>query len=145
VIFVDIPNSRSRHKDKLAPRFIMAEEPATPGFLHWSQYLIQFSTKDQWTRVSNAGLYPLILDPTIIGMTVTKVLIDGGVRLNIIFSNTLWKMGVDFLKMMTPTCIPFYRIGLGEVATPRPDHPTHYIWEPQKLLYRVHQVRSGRL
>jgi hypothetical protein len=27
--------------------------------------------------MENAGHYPLVLDPTITGMTVTKVLIDG--------------------------------------------------------------------
>ena len=63
----------------------MAAEPATPRYLNWSQYPIQFSREDQWTSVGNAGHYPLVLDPTIAGMTVTKVLIDGGARLNIIF------------------------------------------------------------
>ena len=47
------------------------------------------SREDQWTSVGNAGHYPLVLDPTIAGMTVTKVLIDGGAGLNIIFSKTL--------------------------------------------------------
>jgi hypothetical protein len=39
--------------------------------------------------VGNAGHYPLVLDPIIAGMTVTKVLIDGGAGLNIIFSETI--------------------------------------------------------
>jgi hypothetical protein len=39
--------------------------------------------------MGNAGHYPLVLDPTIAGMMVTKVLIDGGARLNIIFPETL--------------------------------------------------------
>jgi hypothetical protein len=46
--------------------------------------------------VGNAGHYPLILDPTIAGMTVTKVLIDGGAGLNIIFLETLRKIGLEF-------------------------------------------------
>jgi hypothetical protein len=44
--------------------------------------------------VENAGHYPLVLDPTIAGMTITKVLIDGRARLNIIFLETLRKMGL---------------------------------------------------
>jgi hypothetical protein len=64
--------------------------------LNWSQYPIQFSREDQWTRVGNAGLYPLVLDPTIAGITVTNVLIDGGAGLNIIFLEMLRKMGLDF-------------------------------------------------
>lgn len=67
----------------------MAAEPATPRYLNWSQYPIQFSREDQWTSVGNAGHYPLVLGPTITGMTVTKLLIDGGAVLNIIFSDTL--------------------------------------------------------
>ena len=72
----------------------MAAEPTTPRYLNWSQYPIQFLREDQWTSVGNAGHYPLVLDPTIAGMTVTKVLIDGGAGLNILFSKTLRKMGL---------------------------------------------------
>jgi len=43
--------------------------------------------------INNTGLYPLILDPTIAGMTITKVLINGKPRLNINFFDTLWKIG----------------------------------------------------
>ena len=56
----------------------MTAEQATPRYLNWSQYPIQFSREDQWTSVGNVGHYLLVLDPTIAGMTVTKVLIDGG-------------------------------------------------------------------
>jgi hypothetical protein len=88
----------------------MAAEPAVPRYLNWSQYPIQFLREDQWTSVGNAGLYPLVLDPTIAGMTVTKVLIGGGAGLNIIFSETLRKMGLDFARLITPIGIPFYGI-----------------------------------
>jgi hypothetical protein len=68
--------------------------------------------------MGNAGHYPLILDPTITGMTVTKVLNDGGARLNIIFSKTLRKMGLEFTRMITLTSVPFYRIVPGKAAMP---------------------------
>jgi hypothetical protein len=86
IIFSRILGLRSKHQDKLALRSIMAAEPAVPGYLNWSQYPIQLSREDQWTSIGNAGIYPLVLDPTIAGMTVTRVLIDGGAGLNIIFS-----------------------------------------------------------
>jgi hypothetical protein len=35
-------------------------------------------------------------------MTVTKALIDGGAELNIIFSDTLRKMGLELAGMITP-------------------------------------------
>jgi hypothetical protein len=68
--------------------------------------------------VGNAGHYPLVLDPIITGMTVTKVLIDGGGRLNIIFSEILRKMRLEFTRMITPTNVPFYGIVPGKVAMP---------------------------
>ena len=96
----------------------MAAEPATPRYLNWSQYPIQFSREDQWTSVGNTGHYPLVLDPTIAGMTVTKVLIDGEAGLNIIFLETLRKMGLQLTRMITPTSTPFYGIVPGKTAMP---------------------------
>jgi hypothetical protein len=68
--------------------------------------------------MGNAGHYPLVSDPTIAGMTVTKVLINGEARLNIIFSKTLRKMGLEFTGMITPTCVSFYRKVPGKGAMP---------------------------
>jgi hypothetical protein len=51
-------------------------------------------------------------------MTVTKVLIDGGAGLNIIFLETLRKMGLEFTRMITPTSVPFYEIVPGKAAMP---------------------------
>jgi hypothetical protein len=51
-------------------------------------------------------------------MTVTKVLIDGGAGLNIIFSETLRKMGLDFTGLITPIGVPFYGIVPNKAAMP---------------------------
>ena len=66
--------------------------------------------------MTNAGHYPLVLGPTIAGMTVTKVLIDGGVGLNIIFVDTLKKIDLDFTSLLTPNDVPFYGIVPGKAA-----------------------------
>jgi hypothetical protein len=118
VIFARVSGSRSKHQDKLALRTIMAVEPSTPKYFNWSQYPIQFSREDHWTSIENASHYPLVLGPTIAGMTVTKVLIDGGAGLNIIFLHTLRKMGLELAGMITPTSIPFYGIVPGKAAMP---------------------------
>jgi len=52
--------------------------------------------------VTNAGHYPLILGPTIASIIVPKVLIDGSIGLNIIFADTLKKIGLDFTSLLTP-------------------------------------------
>ena len=97
---------------------IMVGEPSTPKYLNWLEYPIQLSRKDQWTSVTNAGHYSLILGPTIASMIVPKVLIDGGVGLNIIFADTLKKIGLDFTNLLTPTNVPFYGIILGKPTMP---------------------------
>ena len=96
----------------------MVGEPSTLKYLNWSKYPIQFSRKDQWTSMTNAGHYPLVLGPTIAGMIVPKVLIDGGIGLNIIFADTLKKLGLDFTSLLTPTDVPFYGIVPGKAAMP---------------------------
>ena len=96
----------------------MAGDPSTPKYLNWSEYPIQFSRKDQWTSVTNVGHYPLVMGPTIAGMTVPKVLIDGGAGLNIVFADTLKKIGLDFTSILTPTDVPFYGIVPGKAAMP---------------------------
>ena len=68
--------------------------------------------------MTNAGHYPLILGPTIAGMTVPKVLIDGGAGLNIIFANMLKKIGLDFTSLLTPADVPFYGIVPSKVVMP---------------------------
>ena len=68
--------------------------------------------------MTNAGHYPLVLGPTIVGMTVPKVLIDGDAGLNIIFADTLKKIGLDFTSLLTPTNVSFYGIVPGKAAMP---------------------------
>jgi len=51
-------------------------------------------------------------------MIVPKVLIDGGIGLNIIFVDTLKKIGLDFTCLLTPTNVPFYGIVPGKAAMP---------------------------
>jgi hypothetical protein len=49
---------------------------------------------------------------------LTKVLIDGGSGLNLIFASTLRKMGLDFKDMLVPSKSPFYSIVRGNAAHP---------------------------
>jgi hypothetical protein len=67
---------------------------------------------------SELGKFPLVLDPVVAGSQLTRVLIDGGIGLNLLFASTLKKMGLNISKMLTPSTAPFDGVVLGNAATP---------------------------
>jgi hypothetical protein len=96
----------------------MSIEPVVPGPLRWSEVPISFSRDDQWMSFSEPGKFPLVMDPMVTEVRLTKVLIDGGSGVNLIFANTLRKMGLDFTDMLVPSKSPFYGIIPGNAAHP---------------------------
>jgi hypothetical protein len=76
------------------------------------------SRNDQWTSFSEPSKFPLVLDPVVAEVKLTRVLIDGGSGLNLIFASTLRKMGLDLMHMLVPSKSPFYGIVPGNVAHP---------------------------
>jgi hypothetical protein len=96
----------------------MSIEPAIPRPLRWSEVPISFSRDDQGTSFLEPGKFPLVLDPVVAEVRLTKVLIDGGSGLNLIFASTLRKMGLDFKDMLVPSKSPFYGIVPGNAAHP---------------------------
>ena len=70
-------------------------EPVVPTFLQWSESAITFDRTDHPESIPQPGRYPLVVDP-IIGMKqLTKVLMDGGSSLNIMYAEMLDAMGID--------------------------------------------------
>jgi hypothetical protein len=65
-----------------------------PLFLDWSETSITFDRDDHPNHVPNPGVYLLIIDPVIANMRLTKVLMDGGSDLNIIYAHTLDLLGI---------------------------------------------------
>jgi hypothetical protein len=118
VIFGGDGGFPSKHTQKLTLREILSVEPATTRLLRYSKVSIPFSREDQWTNFSELEKFPLILDLVVAGSQLTRVLIDGGSGLNLLFVNTLKKMGLDISKMLTPSKAPFYSIVLSNAATP---------------------------
>jgi hypothetical protein len=95
---------------------------------------------DQWTSFSEPGRFPLVLKPVVAGSKLNKVLINGGSRLNVLFTKTLKKMKLDITHMLTKSIFPFYdiipenaAIPLGSVVLPvtfgetRENYRTEYI------------------
>jgi hypothetical protein len=113
VLFGDLP---SRWVQKATRREVMSIEPAVPTPLRWSEVPITSSRVDQWPIFSELGWFPLVLKPVFAGSKLNKVLIDGGSRLNVLFTKTLKKMNLDITHMLTKSSSPFYGILPGNVA-----------------------------
>jgi hypothetical protein len=118
VIFRGEGDFGSRRDQKLLLQEIMSIEPAVPRPLCWSEVPISFSCDDQWTSFSEPGQFPLVLDLVVAEVRLTKVLINGGSGLNLIFTSTLRKMGLNFTDMLVPSKSLFYRIIPGNAAHP---------------------------
>jgi hypothetical protein len=118
VIFGGDGDFGSRREQKLLLQEIMSIKSAAPRPLRWSEVPILFSSDNQWTSFSELGKFPLVLDPVVAEVRLTKVLIDGGSGLNLIFASTLRKMGLDFTDMLVPSKSPFYGIVPGNAMHP---------------------------
>jgi hypothetical protein len=73
---------------------VLAAEKAPPSFLDWSEDAITFSREDHPNRIPNPGQYPLVVDPVIGNARFSKVLMDGGSSLNILYTHTLRLLGI---------------------------------------------------
>jgi hypothetical protein len=88
---VDMSNSqrkRVRHE-------VLTAKKAPPSFLDWSGDAITFSREDHPNRIPNPG-----------NSHFSKVLMDGGSSLNILYAHTLWLMGIG-LDQLRPSTTPF--------------------------------------
>jgi hypothetical protein len=118
VIFGGDEEFNSKREQKLLLREIMSVEPAVPQPLRWLEVPILFSRDDQWTSFTEPSKLPLVLDPVVAEVKLTRVLIDGRSGLNLIFASTLRKMGLDLTDMLIPSKSPFYGIVPGNAAHP---------------------------
>ena len=88
---IHVTKRRSKH----ALRDICAVEPVTPKSNAWSACPITFDRRDSPTNVRHEGSAALVLDPIINGYHLTRVLMDGGSSLNLIYQDTVRKMRID--------------------------------------------------
>ena len=117
IIFGGDP-SFSKRAQKLILREILSVELAIQRPLKYSEVHVTFSREDQWTSFSEPGKFPLVLNLVVQGSKLTRVLIDGGSGLNLIFASTLAKMGLNYMSLLTPSKAPFYGIVPGNSSTP---------------------------
>jgi hypothetical protein len=107
-------SSRQRKRER---HEVLAAEKAPPSFLDWSEDAITFSREDHPNRIPNPGQYPLVADPVIGNARFSKVLMDGGSSLNILYAHTLRLLGIG-LDQLRPSTTPFHGVAPGKRVQP---------------------------
>ena len=107
----------SKCRQKVTCREVYMTELATPAFLRWSESTITFDQTNHLESILHPGRYPLMVDLIIDTKRLTKILMDGGSGLNIMYAKTLDEMGIDRTRLR-PTRAPFHSIVHGKQAMP---------------------------
>jgi hypothetical protein len=103
-----VANASARHR-KQERRQVYSLKVATPVYLDWSDKPITFDQGDHPDCVPSPGRSSLVVDPVIGNARLSKVLMDGGSILNIIYAETLGLLGVD-LSTIRAGAAPFHGI-----------------------------------
>jgi hypothetical protein len=111
-----VVNASARHR-KQERREVCSVKVATPVYLDWSDKPITFDQGDHPDYVPSPGRYPLVVDLVIGNARLTKVLMDGGSSLNIIYAETLGLLEID-LSMIRAGAAPFHGIVPGKRVLP---------------------------
>jgi hypothetical protein len=111
-----VANASARHR-KQERREVCSVKVAAPIYLDWSDKPITFDQDDHPDCVPSLGRYPLVVDPVIGNVRLTKVLMDGGSSLNIIYAETLGLLGID-LSAIRAGAAPFHGIVPGKRVQP---------------------------
>jgi hypothetical protein len=109
-------NASARHR-KQERREVCLVKVAAPVYLDWSDKPITFDRGDHPDFVPSPGRYPLVVDLIIGNVRLSKVLMDGGSSLNIIYAETLELLGVDRSEVRAGAA-PFHGIAPGKRILP---------------------------
>jgi hypothetical protein len=111
-----VANASARHC-KQERGEVCSVKVVAPIYLDWSDKPITFDQGNHPDRVPSPGRYPLVVDPVIGNARLTKVLMDGGSSLNIIYAETMGLLGVD-LSTIRAGAAPFHGIVPGKRVCP---------------------------
>jgi hypothetical protein len=99
-------SSRQRKRER---HEVLTAEKEPPSFLDWSE--------DHPNRIPNPGQYPLVVDPVIGNARFSKVLMDGGSSLNILYAHNLHMLGIG-LDQLRPSTTPFHGVAPSKRVQP---------------------------
>jgi hypothetical protein len=89
---------------------------AVPKLMYWSDQAIGWDRADHPRIMTNLGGYALVMDPTFVGpannVKFSKVLIDNGSSINIMYRDTMQKLGIKE-NMLEPSNTTFHGIMSG--------------------------------
>jgi hypothetical protein len=111
-----VVNAAARHC-KQERQEVCSAKVAAPVYLDWSDKPITFDQGNHPDCVPSPGRYPLVVDPVIGNARLTKVLMDGGSSLNIIYAETLGLLEID-LSTIRADAAPFHGIVPGKHVLP---------------------------
>jgi hypothetical protein len=111
-----VANASARHR-KQERWEVCSVKVALLVYLDWPDKPITFDQGDHPDCVPSPGRYSLVVDPVIGNARLTKVLMDGGSSLNIIYAETLGLLGID-LSMIRVVAAPFHGIVPGKHVLP---------------------------
>jgi hypothetical protein len=111
-----VANASARHR-KQERREVCSVNVAAPVYLDWSDKPITFDQGDNPDCVPSTRKYRLVVDPVIGNVKLTKVLMDGGSNLNIIYAETLGLLQID-LSTIRAGAAPFHGIIPGKRVQP---------------------------
>ena len=100
---------------------VNATVPPVPQYMHWSEKPITWGREDHPDIMPTPGGYALVLDPTIVSSkfacTFSRVLIDGGSSINILYRDTAVKLGITESHLQ-PSRTTFHGIVPGQSCNP---------------------------
>ena len=118
VFVTESNNKQSLHRRAMEVNAVM---PAVPRFMYWSEDAISWSIKEHPKVIPNPGGYALVLDPTFVGPSInvrfSRVLVDNGSSINIMYRDTMIKLGITE-NMMQPSRTTFHGIVPGVSHAP---------------------------
>ena len=109
--------SLCKRDQKIHKRAVNSVERAVPRYLRWSEQPIVWSHEDHPHQVDNLGQLALVVAIQVGGHKLTKVLMDGGSSINILYYETFCRMNLTGKDLKTSSTV-FHGVVPGKSAYP---------------------------
>ncbi|KAI4973390.1 hypothetical protein ZWY2020_035651 [Hordeum vulgare] len=112
-----LTTSACKREKKVKQRANNIAGSVDPRYLHWSEQPVTWSRADHPRHIDNLGNLALVVAPQVGAYMLSKVLMDGGSSINILYYDTFWRMNFDEKDLM-PSTMVFHGIVPGKLAYP---------------------------